>query len=934
MTTIGRLVAETVSVATYGDTVWIDGTATSPAKISPRTLSVVIGSIAGGTITDNSVGNAKLSDVPTATLKGRTTAGSGDPEDLTLTQVKTLLSLPTDAVASLAAKVDSTAHAAAASHAIAQVSGLQTALDAKAVAATTVIAGNGLTGGGALTSNVTLSATFAGTGANYGTALTLARSDHKHDVATTSVDGYMSATDKARFDVAVTGPQFILTSYAAPNNTATFTAADAGYYWNLNSGSMRVPHRDTRQVAQIVHEGYVSIAALTAGSQFLLAGSPDNGTTWYWMNGETVNRTGNTINAGPVAGIDAAAVGGTPANVTGAFKKSITLPAVLQAESTIFDVVLTPTTTGTNPQVRFGQVSASIFLVPAGTSLPTVVTELELQDTASNATRLVTPATFETLRRQTLAYAGHVWILGRNVKNLETDFGANNLVADAEPHSAAGTAQDTKLTAIMNSLSGPTDLVMDPGRFFCITKPIVPTVSVDGLRFINKGGPGTSGFINTWTGADVYSRGQVFSFGNQGAGDFVDEHVWRLAAGINGGTDIRAGDTCIRIPLVGDFNAVDVGSIATRRIVIVGPWVYSSNARLKPIERWTADVIEAKQVSGEYRFYLSEPIPFDIHASNNATYGWPYKRSDNTDIQGIAWTLLSNISGPNYYPSNSYQTSEFQLHNLYLENRGQVIIGQLPRNFEFDGCELHSPYGVIYGNSGQCGSIRQCFGSFGANMMEISFVCVDVRIQECRFAWNNDTTYGGGAAGTGNLISFQEVARNCELRDCFVNAAGWNPAEATHKIFRDTGFDNKIHGVYVIAGTTDATCLNVIAEGTSSAPRGGVYKDIRIDMTDPSYNGLSFGINGTDHKLGGIRFNHASASAAQSQINASCANVVLQDVVQNVGTCRVNSGTSNIRFERCSLGTVTDSSGGELVQVAGTADYLRHKSAKYNFGAA
>lgn len=45
------------------------------------------------TIANDSVSNAKLANVPTATFKGRETAGTGDPEDLTISQAKNLLSL-------------------------------------------------------------------------------------------------------------------------------------------------------------------------------------------------------------------------------------------------------------------------------------------------------------------------------------------------------------------------------------------------------------------------------------------------------------------------------------------------------------------------------------------------------------------------------------------------------------------------------------------------------------------------------------------------------------------------------------------------------------------------------------------------------------------------------------------------------------------------
>ena len=45
------------------------------------------------TIANDVVTNAKLSNMATATIKGRTTAGTGDPEDLSVSQTKTLLSI-------------------------------------------------------------------------------------------------------------------------------------------------------------------------------------------------------------------------------------------------------------------------------------------------------------------------------------------------------------------------------------------------------------------------------------------------------------------------------------------------------------------------------------------------------------------------------------------------------------------------------------------------------------------------------------------------------------------------------------------------------------------------------------------------------------------------------------------------------------------------
>lgn len=73
-----------------------------------------------------------------------------------------------------------------------------TALGLKADKSITVSAGTGLTGGGDLSANRTLSVNF-GT-----TAGTVAEGDHTHASATTSVAGFMSAADKTKLDAIAT----------------------------------------------------------------------------------------------------------------------------------------------------------------------------------------------------------------------------------------------------------------------------------------------------------------------------------------------------------------------------------------------------------------------------------------------------------------------------------------------------------------------------------------------------------------------------------------------------------------------------------------------------------------------------------------------------------------------------------------------------------
>ncbi len=59
------------------------------------------GTVASATVAANAVSNTKLADMATATFKGRTTAGSGDPEDLTATQATALLNVATTSLKGL-----------------------------------------------------------------------------------------------------------------------------------------------------------------------------------------------------------------------------------------------------------------------------------------------------------------------------------------------------------------------------------------------------------------------------------------------------------------------------------------------------------------------------------------------------------------------------------------------------------------------------------------------------------------------------------------------------------------------------------------------------------------------------------------------------------------------------------------------------------------
>lgn len=111
----------------------LDGVAAGANNYSHPNHTGDVTSVGDGaqTITANAVTNAKLADMATQTIKGRTTAATGDPEDLTATQVRTLINVADGATANssdatLLARANHTG-----TQAISTVSGLQAALDAK-----------------------------------------------------------------------------------------------------------------------------------------------------------------------------------------------------------------------------------------------------------------------------------------------------------------------------------------------------------------------------------------------------------------------------------------------------------------------------------------------------------------------------------------------------------------------------------------------------------------------------------------------------------------------------------------------------------------------------------------------------------------------------------------------------------------------------------
>lgn len=167
---------------------------------------------------NNAVDNTKLADMATSRIKGRVTAATGDPEDLTPTQVTAMLDVATTTLKGLMSSADKT-----------KLDGVATGATANATDA--ALRDRSTHTGTQASSTVTAAATSrllgrltAGAGAVE--ELTGTQATTLLDVATTSVKGVMSAADKTKLDGIATGATANATD-AALRDRSTHTGTQA-----------------------------------------------------------------------------------------------------------------------------------------------------------------------------------------------------------------------------------------------------------------------------------------------------------------------------------------------------------------------------------------------------------------------------------------------------------------------------------------------------------------------------------------------------------------------------------------------------------------------------------------------------------------------------------------------------------------------------------
>lgn len=285
----------------------------------------VSGGGASWVIDNNTVTNAKLADVATSTIKGRVTTGTGDPEDLSAAQVRTLLNVADGATANStdASLRDRTTHTG--SQLASTISDFSTAVGATAaVTANTAKVSNAthtgeVTGATALTiaNDVVTNAKLA----NVATATIKGRSTagtgDPEDLSATQVRTIINvangatanATDAALRDRSThTGTQALSTlsqSGATTNQVVTWNGSAWAPADSVGGGGSSEWTRITTATTAVAGTKYLAVVttatdftlpAFTAGQTFVVANSRDS-----TANVRIVVGAGNVINSSAFA---------------------------------------------------------------------------------------------------------------------------------------------------------------------------------------------------------------------------------------------------------------------------------------------------------------------------------------------------------------------------------------------------------------------------------------------------------------------------------------------------------------------------------------------------------------------------------------------------------------------------------------------------------
>ncbi|MCE5253893.1 MAG: glycoside hydrolase family 55 protein [Actinomycetia bacterium] len=263
--------------------------------------------------------------------------------------------------------------------------------------------------------------------------------------------------------------------------------------------------------------------------------------TIEWTGEKNVRARGNRVyvDAFCVAGaLDGATIETPPEDTT----VTTLAPVTTTTEAPTTTTTEAPTTTTLAPTTTTSEAPTTTTLAPTTTSstttTSTTTTTVPPTTTTTSTTTTLAPTTTTTLApttTTTLAPTTTTTAPSGTVKNVKTDFGANNLAGD-------GSDESSKLQAIINASSAGETLYFPAGTYLCsagITcKDGVDMTGVGSASWIKgKVRPKSNmSFVNLKLGADVYD-----AFGYAG-GSHVTHHLTCRNVTFAGGVNFQAGD--------------------------------------------------------------------------------------------------------------------------------------------------------------------------------------------------------------------------------------------------------------------------------------------------------------------------------------------------------------------------------------------------------
>lgn len=667
-----------------------------------------------------------------------------------------------------------------------------------------------------------VSVTYAGSGGDYGDATSVARSDHKHGLATALVDGFMDAASFTK--VAAMAPSTLKRGAINPvpysPTTTTITAINtlydpAGSANFVDAGALdgaatiyalaKVSTGSARATAWALPQFSLSGAAgpwLLADGYDCTTGAPTDATiiTYALANNQAVNLA---------SGADWSTLALTTHSSLRAIQDITCRVKVFDTASTASLLLarfridtIRAEVLGANPPVpsvhgRTGNVVAA----------PGDYTADQVTDAADGSKLIMLRRERQLLRRQP---APMVYLRGRRVFDVTRAFGANNLAADWNWATNTGTDDLPKAKLIRDYLvaNGLTDCELQWPSERCSRLVGALGWWGDKTRFVGRGNARFTGIINDYaTYHQHHSR--ALHFGGLHPNDARTWHGWRYAKGAGGGDDLLAGDDAFTAPVTGDYDAVQVGDLL---LFVSGRWKYTATGNLFYPCGIAFAVATAK--AGSSVIKLDRAFPYDLPAALNASAGAPANtdysclRADGTTlVPGCAFIRI-NAEAPGWgagtaIPERSYDfmPREVELHNLYIGSRTGNPIFNTPPDAFYQNLFLDSRIQCIVDNGGVGARIWDCTGYFARSAVEHAWMGSFNDHQRNRWHWNGDTTYG-----TGNdpswLQSVGEGGRGNKFRDIIIDATGWNGNPTTSGVTvaatRLDGPDNSAYGIRVL----------------------------------------------------------------------------------------------------------------------------------------